>query len=181
METIPARCLTKKISRAGQEGLEKRRRSTASAAAHGWAKAPEVSHQGAPETSGDGFSVKRGSVAATLPTGPRWLWPGAASHLANSRLMGAHGLSASFTIDAGYEAFAVSALMLLEAQRFALPALATRTSPRNGTNLMSEKERRNGMWRSVRCMRCWAHFISHTRHRQKTRLAKSRPALNEKT
>jgi hypothetical protein len=55
------------------------------------------------------------------------LWPGAATDLANAqglgmavlswRLMGAHGLSAAFTVDAGYRAFAVTAFMLLEAQR----------------------------------------------------------------
>ena len=86
-----------KISRAGQEGLEKRRRSTASAAAHGWAEAPEVSHHGAPETSGDGL--------ATLLMGPWCSWLGAAAHLTNPqglgkavlhwRSMGAHGLPAS--------------------------------------------------------------------------------------
>ena len=48
-----------KISHAGQEGLEKRWRSTASAAAQGWAKAPEVSLRRAAETSGDGVPVKR--------------------------------------------------------------------------------------------------------------------------
>ena len=32
-------------------------------------------------------------------------------------LMGPHGLSAAFTVDAGYRAFAVSAFMLFEAQR----------------------------------------------------------------
>ncbi|MGH8650748.1 MAG: hypothetical protein ACREYE_00585, partial [Gammaproteobacteria bacterium] len=32
------------------------------------------------------------------------------------RLMGAHGLSAAFTVDAGYKAFVVSAFTLLEAQ-----------------------------------------------------------------
>jgi hypothetical protein len=52
------------------------------------------------------------------------LWPGAATDLANAqglgmavllwRLMGAHGLSAAFTVDAGYRAFAVTAFMLLE-------------------------------------------------------------------
>jgi hypothetical protein len=31
--------------------------------------------------------------------------------------MGAHGLSAAFTVDAGYKAFAASAFMLFEAQR----------------------------------------------------------------
>jgi len=31
--------------------------------------------------------------------------------------MGAHGLSAAFTVAAGYEAFAVSALMLFKAER----------------------------------------------------------------
>jgi hypothetical protein len=31
--------------------------------------------------------------------------------------MGAHGLSAAFTVDVGYEALAVSAFLLLEAQR----------------------------------------------------------------
>ena len=45
------------------------------------------------------------------------LWPGAGTHPANSqglaiavlawRLMGAHGLSAAFTVDAGYKAFAM--------------------------------------------------------------------------
>jgi hypothetical protein len=33
------------------------------------------------------------------------------------RLMGAHRVSAAFIVDAGYEAFSVSAFMLLEAQR----------------------------------------------------------------
>ena len=54
-------------------------------------------------------------------------WPGAATHLANRqgvamavpswRSMGAHGLSVSFTVDGRCKAFAVSALMLFEAQR----------------------------------------------------------------
>ena len=54
------------------------------------------------------------------------LWLGAATHLANPqglgmavlswRLMGAHGISAVFTVDAGYKAFAVFAFMLFEAQ-----------------------------------------------------------------
>jgi hypothetical protein len=35
--------------------------------------------------------------------------------------MGAHGLSAVFTVDAGYEAFAVSAFTLVEAQRLHNP------------------------------------------------------------
>jgi len=55
------------------------------------------------------------------------LWPGAATHFANSqrlgmavlylRLIGAHGLSPPFTLDAGYNPLAVSAFMLYEAQR----------------------------------------------------------------
>jgi hypothetical protein len=45
------------ISRAGQEGLKKRRRSTAPAAP-GWAKVPEGYYHLAPEASGDGFPVK---------------------------------------------------------------------------------------------------------------------------
>jgi len=54
-------------------------------------------------------------------------WQGAASHLANRqgvamavpswRLMGAHGLSVSFTVDGRCKAFAVSAFFLSEAQR----------------------------------------------------------------
>lgn len=34
--------------------------------------------------------------------------------------MGSHGLSASFTVDAGYKASAVSVLMLFEAQRLSI-------------------------------------------------------------
>jgi hypothetical protein len=50
------------------------------------------------------------------------LWPGAAAHLASAQglgmavlewhLMGTHGLSAGFTVDAGCKAFPVSAFML---------------------------------------------------------------------
>jgi len=36
--------------------------------------------------------------------------------------MGAHGLSAAFTVDAGYETFAVPAFMLVETQRPPYPA-----------------------------------------------------------
>ena len=64
----------------------------------------------------------------------RVLWPGAATYLANPqdlgmavlswRLMGAHGPSATFTVDAGYEAFAVSAFMPCEAQQLALSGRA---------------------------------------------------------
>ncbi len=54
-------------------------------------------------------------------------WPGAATHLANRhgvamavpswRLIRAHGLSVSFTVDGRCKAFAVSAFFLSEAQR----------------------------------------------------------------
>jgi hypothetical protein len=57
------------------------------------------------------------------------LWPGAAAHLASAQglgmavlewhLMGTHGLSAGFTVDAGCKAFPVSAFMLFEARRSA--------------------------------------------------------------
>jgi hypothetical protein len=52
-------------------------------------------------------------------------WPGAATHLGKPqgpgravlswRLMGTHGLSVTFTVDAGFKAFAVYAFMFLEA------------------------------------------------------------------
>ena len=72
--------------------------------------------------SGEALKSRSDAADGTLV-----LWPGAATHLANPqglgmavlswRLMGAHGLSATFTVDAGHKAFAVSAFMLLEAQR----------------------------------------------------------------
>jgi len=65
------------------------------------------------------------------------LWPGAATDLANPqglamavlylRLVGGHALSAAFTVDADYKAFAVSALMLFKAQRGASQPRGART------------------------------------------------------
>ena len=65
------------LCRTKQDQPRRTRRHVQATAIHGvgvapnWAKAPEVAQRRAPETSGDGFPVKRRRLAPTLPTGPR--------------------------------------------------------------------------------------------------------------
>jgi hypothetical protein len=75
-----------KISRAGRESLDKRKRSTASAAAHGWARRLKYPTTELRRQAAMGFQCGA-DESPTVPTGP-WLWAAATTSPANPQGLG---------------------------------------------------------------------------------------------